>query len=222
MKGDPAEDGSPPTQDPPERFQHYFSTSPRTPHRRRQLRFLFRGRLLSFTTDTGVFSYEGLDPGTGLLIECLGLKGSERVLDVGCGWGAVGIAAALGGPHVSVLMVDVNRRAVSLARENAEANGAPRVEVRQGSLYDNLGPGELFDVIATNPPYKAGRALVLRILDEAPAHLAPGGRFLMVGKGGQGIRYYQSHLESTWPAVRVLGRRSGYRVLEARGPSYPE
>jgi 16S rRNA (guanine1207-N2)-methyltransferase len=88
--------------------------------------------------------------------------------------------------------------------------------VRPGSLYASLA-GERFDVIASNPPYHAGRELVLELLAGAPDHLTPDGRLLVVGKGSQGIRYYQAWLAEHWAgAVNVLARGGGYRVVEAR------
>ncbi len=196
---------------------HYFTENPRSPRNERTIRLLYRGRILKLTTSGGVFASEGLDPGTGLLVANLVLRGDERVLDLGCGWGPIGIAAALSLPTGSVLMTDVNKRAVDLARRNARDAGATNVEVRTGTLYLPAGE-ERFDVILSNPPYKAGRETVLNILTEAPRHLREGGKLLLVGKGGQGILYYQHFLEEHWSHVEVLARGGGYRVLEARGP----
>ncbi|MDE1821817.1 MAG: class I SAM-dependent methyltransferase [Euryarchaeota archaeon] len=201
---------------PPPRFQHYFTARPRAPHATRSLRFLYKGRVLTFTTDRGLFSYEQVDPGTSLLIENMDLEGVERMLDLGCGWGAVGVAAAVGVPQGHVVMVDVNHRAVLLARENLRENHLENAEVRQGDLYHPVGD-ELFDLIVSNPPFKAGRDLVLRLMSEAPRHLRPGGRLLLVGKGSQGVLYYQRWLEERWTKVEVLGRGGGYRVLQASG-----
>ncbi len=198
-------------------FQHYFSERPRAVHRRRTLRFLYRGRILTCVTDSGVFGSAGLDPGTALLIENMTLGKRERVLDLGCGWGPIGLAAALGAPEGSVVMVDPNHRAVSLSRENLKMNGVRNAEVRQGSLYVPVGENR-FDLIASNPPYHAGRALVEEALAGAPAHLSEGGRLLIVGKGNQGIRYYQRWLEGLFARIEVLSRGGGYRVLEARDP----
>ena len=204
--------------DPAERgpVDQYFSERPRSPSARSEHRFLFRGELLSFVVDRGVFGAHGLDPGTGLLIEHLGVGRTDRVLDLGCGWGAVGVAAARSARDGHVVLTEVNRRAARLARLNLERNRASNAEVRLGPLFGPVAD-ERFDVIATNPPYRAGRPLILEMLDGAPDHLRPGGRLLLVGKGTQGIRFYQEHLEGHWPgSVAVVGRRSGYRVLEAR------
>jgi 16S rRNA (guanine1207-N2)-methyltransferase len=196
--------------------EQYFAEQPRARSDRSERRFLFQGELLTFVVDTGIFASHGLDPGTALLIENLTLRRTDRVLDLGCGWGAIGIAAAKSAPDGRVVLTDVNRRAARLARGNIERNRVPNAEVRVGSLYAPVA-GETFDVIATNPPFHAGRPLILRVLSEAPDHLAPDGRLVLVGKGSQGIRFYQEWLEAHWPGrVVVLGRGSGYRVLEAR------
>jgi 16S rRNA (guanine1207-N2)-methyltransferase len=195
--------------------EHYFSARPASHSRPQERRFLFRGQILTFAVDRGVFGSHGLDPGTALLIEALGVQPTDEVLDLGCGWGAVGIAAAKAAPKGRVVMTDVNRRAVHLARGNARRNGVTNAVARSGTLFGPV-PEERFDVIATNPPYHAGRPLVLELLRQAPMHLKPGGRFLMVGKGSQGIKFYQEQLVESWGSVEVRLRGSGYRVLEAR------
>jgi 16S rRNA (guanine1207-N2)-methyltransferase len=198
--------------------EQYFAERPRSRSHRREMRFLYRGELLSFVVDAGVFAAHGLDPGTALLIENLGVRRTDRVLDLGCGWGPVGVAAARSAADGTVVMTDVNHRAARLAQANVVRNGARNAVVRIGRLFEPVG-AETFDVIATNPPYRAGRELVLELLTQAPLHLAPGGRLVVVGKGSQGIRYYQEWLADRWaPRVRVLARASGYRVLEAPAP----
>ena len=196
--------------------EQYFTERPRSPSKKRTYRFLYRGDIVEFRTDRGVFGATGLDPGTALLIESLTVSPTDHVLDLGCGWGAIGVAAARSAPKGRVIMVDVNRRAVALARGNVALNRLTNAEVRGGSLYTRVAE-ERFDVIATNPPYHAGRELVLGILQGALDHLNSGGRLVLVGKGSQGILYYQRWLAEHWPGpVEVLARGGGYRVLEAR------
>lgn len=195
---------------------HYFTEHPRSASHRRELRFLYRGSILVFQIDQGVFGTHGLDPGTGLLIESLSPGPSDRILDLGCGWGAIGIAAAKAAPQGRVVMTDVNRRAVTLARRNLRRNDIANGEVRAGSLFEPVA-GERFDLIASNPPYHVGRPTILRLLAEATGHLTPTGALAIVGKGSQGILFYQGWLEEHWPGtVDVVGRGSGYRVLTAR------
>jgi 16S rRNA (guanine1207-N2)-methyltransferase len=159
-----------------------------------------------------------LDPGTALLIEKLAVGPEDKILDVGCGWGAIGLAAARASPRARVVLTDVNQRAARLARRNLARNHVANAEVRIGSLFAPVRD-ERFDVIATHPPFHAGRELVLRLLAETPEHLTDRGTLYLVGKGSQGIRFYQRWLAEHWaPGVEVSGRRSGYRVLAAKRP----
>lgn len=200
---------------PVEGPDHYFTERPRSASRPRELRFLYRGRVLYFHVDQGVFAAHGLDPGTALLIESMVVRPADRVLDLGCGWGPIGIAAARAAPEGHAVLTDVNHRAVQLSRRNLRRNGLTNAEVRSGPGFAPVA-GERFDLIATNPPYHIGRPEILRLLDASPDHLSPGGRLLVVGKGSQGIKFYQEHLEAHWPgSVEVVARGSGYRVLEA-------
>ncbi len=207
--------------DAPPGGEPYFAERPRSRSVRRELRFLYRGELLSFVVDRGVFASHGLDPGTAHLIACLDPGRGDRVLDLGTGWGAVGVAAAKSAPDGHVVLTEVNRRAARLAEENVRRNGVTNAEVRVGRLFEPVR-GERFDLIATNPPYRAGRALIEELLESAPGFLAPAGRLLLVGKGSQGIRYYQERLEERFgQGVAVVGRGSGYRVIEVRTRAEP-
>jgi 16S rRNA (guanine1207-N2)-methyltransferase len=204
-----------PDEGPPE-VDHYFTEKPRSASRPRELRFLYHGSILFFQVDQGVFGTQGLDPGTDLLIESMTPGPTDRILDLGCGWGPLGIAAAKAAPQGKVVLTDVNRRAITLTRRNLRRNAVKNAEVRAGSLFAPVA-GERFDLIVSNPPYHVGRPTILRVLQDAPGFLTDTGALLMVGKGSQGILFYQEWLEEHWPgSVEVLGRRSGYRVLAAR------
>ncbi len=215
-----AEPVTPDETDPAVLPDQYFTPRPRSPSVRSELRFLYRGDLLHFLVDRGVFASHGLDPGTALLIENLTLERSDRVLDLGCGWGPVGVAAARTASEGHVVMTEVNRRAARLARLNLERNRIENAEVRVGPTFEPVA-GESFDVIASNPPYRAGRPVVLQILQQAPQYLTPAGRLVIVGKGSQGIRVL--------PGVARLplggtgrGPRAGLGLPGARGPAGAE
>lgn len=199
--------------------QHYFSARPRVASRPEEHRFLYRGEMLVIETDRGLFASHGLDPGTALLIETLDGVSAERVLDLGCGWGPIGLAVAKSLPSARVVLTDVNQRAVRLARKNLERNGVRNAEVRLGSLFEPL-QGETFDLILSHPPFHVGREAVLELLHRSAEHLTPEGHLRIVGKGSQGIRFYQAWLSEHWGTdVEVLARGGGYRVLDARPPS---
>jgi 16S rRNA G1207 methylase RsmC len=145
------------------------------------------------------------------------LPESGNVLDLGCGYGAVGIVAAASYPLVHVYMVDVNARAMWLARENARRNRVDNVVLRGGFLYEPLKDME-FDAILSNPPVSAGLKVVLPIIEQAPEHLANGGSLQMVVRSKIGGKRLSGVMEEAFGQVEVLARQSGYRVLLSKKP----
>lgn len=192
----------------------YSTARPTSRRRPRAVTATLQGRVLSFLTDAGVFSYGAIDRGTELLARSLRLAPDAHVLDLGCGYGVLGIVAAVLAPNGRVLMTDVNARAVDLARRNVQANAVPHAEVRLGPFYEPAGD-ERFDVVLTNPPIRAGRAVVFRFVDEAPAHLHPGGSLWTVARTRQGARSLADRIADTFGGCETVARGSGYRVLRS-------
>ena len=117
---------------------HYYTAEPSSDHRPGEVRFCYGGRELVFATDSGVFSRRELDRGTEVLLAALPEPVSGPVLDMGCGYGTIGVAVGARWPGLAVTMADVNRRACDLARENARRNGV-RAEVLESDGYMALG-----------------------------------------------------------------------------------
>jgi 16S rRNA (guanine1207-N2)-methyltransferase len=140
------------------------------------------------------------------------LPESGYVLDMGCGYGPVGIAAAAFNPNLHVVLVDVNSRAVRVARQNVEENGASNAEVRRGSLYKPV-EGLSFDCVLSNPPVSAGLNTVRAIICEAPKHMSNKGTFQMVVRSKVGGKRFCTFFEEAFGNVEILARESGYRVL---------
>lgn len=195
---------------------HYFAPRPQAPSRPREVVLEFRGRRYRFLTDRGVFSYGRVDRGTRLLLEALEVGPRDEVLDLGCGYGVVGVVAATLAPEGKVVMVDVNARAVELARENARRHGLTNVEVLGGDLYGPVA-GRRFDVIATNPPIRAGRALVRAVVEGAVRHLKPHGRFYLVARTAQGAKTLGKMVAEVFGQAEEVERGGGYRVYRAAG-----
>ncbi len=201
--------------------EHYSNARPSSPRRPAERSVRVRGLELRLRTDAGVFSRGGLDRGTELLIEALALGPSELVLDLGCGTGAIGIAAAKLSSSGHVVLTDINERAVRLARENLRHNGVTNAEVRQGDLYAPVA-GMSFDHVVSNPPIRAGRAVVDRIISEAPAHLLDGGHLWLVARTRQGAESLQRRMADAFGHAKIVKRGSGYKVLRSTkgaGPS---
>jgi len=179
------------------------------------LRCRLRGHDFEFLTASGVFSHRRVDTGTRLLVESMRLPAEGEALDLGCGYGPIGIAAAKLEPRLQVWMTDVNQRAVALAEENARRNRVGNVRLLAGSLYEGL-EGRSFDVILTNPPISAGIGKVVEPLIEGSVrHLKPGGSLQMVVRTTKGGSSLKALLEHHYGGLEVVARRSGYRVLKA-------
>ncbi|HKZ63155.1 MAG TPA: class I SAM-dependent methyltransferase [Thermoplasmata archaeon] len=193
---------------------HYFTAKPAARHREETVRAVLHGRTFVFLTDAGVFARGKLDRGTELLARRLTLAPDAHVLDVGCGYGVLGIVAATLAPNGRVVMTDINERAIDLAARNIRANAVPHAEVRLGSLYEPVS-GERFDAILSNPPIRAGKRVVHSIAEGAPAHLRPGGLLWMVVRTAQGAKSLEAKIRGVLGRCETVSRGSGYRVLRS-------
>lgn len=196
---------------------HYFSNRPEAAHDLRLIRQKLRGYDLEFWTDAGVFSKGGIDFGSALLIETMNIPVGARVLDVGCGYGPIGISAAKLAAEGSVLMIDVNERAAGLARKNVIQNQVQNAEVRVSDLFSEVQENE-FDRILTNPPIRAGKAVVHRIFEEAAGRLAPNGELWLVIQKKQGAPSARKKLEELFEEVDDKARDAGYRIFCCKNP----
>ena len=194
--------------------EHYYTQQPGSAHDEWEISVRILGNELQFTTDAGTFSRDGLDRGTRVLLEALPeLRG--RVLDLGCGWGAVGVALAAAYPELDVVMTDINRRAAQLARRNLERNGV-RAQVLEGDGFEAVAG--VFDAIVTNPPIRAGKAVIYGLFDGASRRLAPGGTLYVVIRKQQGAPSAVKHLQTRFADVQIIDRSGGFWVLRAAKP----
>jgi len=193
---------------------HYFTPLAATELRSRLVRWLDDDHEFGFRTAAGVFSRGGVDRGTRLLLEAVDVAGAQSILDLGCGYGVVGIVLARRAPQARVVLIDVNPRAVALAVENIGLNAVGNAEALCG---DGCGPvaGRRFDVIAMNPPIRAGRVVVLRLLREARECLSPTGRLYLVARTRQGAQTLGRLMGELYPRVAEVERGGGFRVYEA-------
>lgn len=198
---------------PSKRVEHYFSERPKSEERFGLIRTSLRGRDFEFLTSSSVFSKRQVDLGTRVLVEAMVLPSEGCLLDVGCGYGVVGIVAAALNSGLHVVMSDVNIRAVRLARRNVELNRVLRnVEVRFGFCYEPVS-GLKFDCILSNPPVSAGMNTVKAIISGARSVLGPGGSFQMVIRSKIGAKILPELFDETFGNCCVVARESGYRVL---------
>ncbi len=194
--------------------EHYFSELPKSEEKFGIVRTYLRGKPFAFLTSASVFSKRKIDLGTRLLIETMILPQKGCVLDIGCGYGVVGITAATHKPRLRVIMTDVNMRAVRLARKNIELNKVTNAEVRYGYLYEPVA-GIEFNCILSNPPVSAGMETVRAIIKEAPKLMAHKATFQMVIRSKISGKILPSVFSDSFGNCTVLARESGYRVLMA-------
>ncbi|MCW4002693.1 MAG: methyltransferase [Candidatus Bathyarchaeota archaeon] len=193
-------------------IEHYFASAPKSEDKFGLIRTTLRGKTFEFLTSSSVFSKRRIDQGTRILIEAMVLPQSGNVLDVGCGYGAVGIIAATVNPQLRVIMTDVNMRAVRLARQNTQLNKVTNAEVRYGHLYEPVQDTK-FNCILSNPPVSAGMETVKAIVQGAPAVMTYEASFQMVIRSKIGGKTLPAVFNQTFSNCEVLARESGYRVL---------
>lgn len=196
---------------------HYFSDQPSGPEIRRIISTRLFGREVELETANGVFSGDGLDLGTAVLLRTAPLPtGRLRILDLGCGYGPIALGLALARPEIVVDAVDVNERALALCRDNATRH---QVRKRVRVLRPDEVPADVaYDEIWSNPPIRIGKAALHELLLRWLPRLRPGGVARLVVARNLGADSLQPWLtDQGWPTVRI-GSAKGFRVLEVRRP----
>lgn len=194
---------------------HYYTSNPSTPHQRKSLAVSLGGHTLTLNSDAGVFSKNGVDYGSKVLIEAMQIQDQDTVLDVGCGYGPIGLIAAKKAINGHVTMIDVNGRAIELAKENAIANGISNVTILESDLFAALTEDCKFDVVLTNPPIRAGKAVVHAIFEGAYDRLKQGGALWIVIQKKQGAPSAKAKLEELFGVVEEITKDKGYRIFKA-------
>jgi 16S rRNA G1207 methylase RsmC len=199
--------------------EHYFSADPAVAFRRTPVVTDVWGRELALTSGSGVFAQGRLDVGTAALFRETSPPTARRYLDLGCGYGVIGLALATAVPGSVVRAVDVNERAVLLANENAAALGvADRFEA---VTPEAVPVGETYDEIWSNPPIRVGKQALHDLLLAWLPRLAPGGRAVLVVGKNLGADSLQRWLgEQGYPTQRLASHK-GFRILESRPARSP-
>ncbi|MFC6261593.1 class I SAM-dependent methyltransferase [Levilactobacillus fujinensis] len=194
---------------------HYYTQNPDVLHEEQHWPFTLLGNELLFTTDNGVFSKNRVDYGSRVLLEAFNADKTPAGpwLDLGTGYGPIGLALAKQWPERQVTMVDVNELALALARQNAVANQIENVEIKSSDIYANVT--QRYAAIITNPPVRAGKQVVTTMLEEAALHLLPGGTLTVVLQKKQGAPSAKKHMTETFGNCQILKKDKGYYILES-------
>ena len=189
----------------------YYAENPDAAHDIHELTVDLLGEKMTFLTDAGVFSKKMVDFGSQLLLKCLEVNQGETVLDVGCGYGPLGLSLAKA-YGVQATMVDINNRALDLARKNAERNKV-EATIFQSNIYEQV-KGK-FDHVISNPPIRAGKQVVHEIIEKSKDFLGIGGDLTIVIQKKQGAPSAKSKMEDVFGNCEIVKKDKGYYILRS-------
>lgn len=204
-------------------MSHYYDENPTAKSDKKVITYRSNGTNFEFITDTNVFSRNEIDYGSDFLLNCMiedlkqdgRLTSGKSFLDLGCGYGPVGIVMKSVFKGLVVTQTDVNERAVKLAKENASNNRIPIHSLKHGSVMEHFDDDEMFDIVATNPPVRAGKAIVFAFYEQAYKHMNEGAMIYVVLQRKQGAPSTEKKLNELFGNCETLGVSSGYRVMKS-------
>ncbi|MHA1693795.1 MAG: class I SAM-dependent methyltransferase [Candidatus Helarchaeota archaeon] len=197
--------------------EHYFTKHPSSKLKLYKITGTFLSKSFNFFTSTGVFSYKKVDKGTSLLLNSIILPKNKKIkiLDLGCGYGIIGIVLASLLPESHITMIDINSRAIWLSKKNITINNLKNIEVKYGDFLQVINNN--FDLILTNPPISLGKSILFKLFRKSYEVLNNGGTLQLVIKTKQGAKSTYNELKQIFGEnnVKLLKIKSGYRVYQA-------
>jgi 16S rRNA (guanine1207-N2)-methyltransferase len=195
-------------------FEHYYAESPKSKYFEYELEDLkIRGVEIKLRSATGLFSSKEIDFASEVLVNNMQVPNKGQILDLGCGYGFIGLTAAKLAPKAKIFLTDINRRAVELTKKNIKLNRIKNAEARQGNAYEPV-EGETFDAILLNPPMVAGRKIVLHMIEHAVTHLKPKGSLQIVARKSKGGEYLFNRMKTIFSKIEVLAKSGGFWVVK--------
>jgi 16S rRNA (guanine1207-N2)-methyltransferase len=192
-------------------MEHYYTRNPISPLKFYLIKKKIRGHDFTFHTSTGVFCPKKIDCATKLLAENMIISKGQEFLDLGSGYGAIGLVAAKLGANVS--MSEINLRALMLIKKNIKENRI-KAEVIDSNGFENIKKS--YDTIALNPPISAGMSLCKELILGSFYHLSHNGIFLMVARHNKGGSRLQDYAKELFGNSEVIAKKGGYKVYASK------
>ena len=192
-------------------MNHYYTDNVDLISQKKQIEFYYRNHSIAFITDHGVFSKDRVDYGSHVLLEAIEINDEKSLLDIGCGYGAMGISLKKAYPSLYVEMIDINNRALSLAQENIRLNHLNNIISYNSYCLEEVKNS--FDIIISNPPIRAGKQVVGKIIKDSYDHLNNQGKLVIVIQKKQGAPSAKRLMEETYGFCEILKRDKGYYIL---------
>lgn len=194
--------------------EQYFTPKPKSKKKEYKFTASINGVNVDFYTASGIFSPRQIDMGSLALIRFMELNKKSRILDLGCGYGAVGIYAAIFCPSTDVVLADVNHRVVECAKKNIYSNNIKNAIAKQSHMFSSMKE-DMFDTILLNPPQSAGLEICYEMIEKSFEHLNSGGSLQVVVRRRKGGERISDKMEEVFGNVSVLGKKAGYWVYKS-------
>jgi 16S rRNA (guanine1207-N2)-methyltransferase len=191
-------------------MEHYFSEKPLSKSVNNLILYTYKSKQFNFHTSSSVFSKKRVDKGTDLLIRESIIKNNAKILDIGCGYGVVGIVISNLYPDLTIIMSDINERALELAKKNLALNNVNATIVKS-FLFEEIN--DKFDIILSNPPNSAGKQLCFELIQQSYDHLQFNGSLQLVAHNRKGSKELSKKMQEVFGNIKTIGRQSGYHLF---------
>ena len=192
-------------------MEHYFTNNPTSKSEERLIEYRIKDKIIKFISDNGVFSKGHVDIATNFMLNVITEENiSGKVLDVGCGYGAIGITLSKFF-DIEVTMLDINERALALANKNVKLNHLENIKIIESDGFEKIT--DEYDYIITNPPIRAGKAVIYKMYEDAYKHLKNGGKLYLVINKKHGAPSTKEYLTQIFGNCEILDKKTGFHVM---------
>ena len=196
-------------------MEHYYTNNPTSKSEEKEIEYYIADKKIRLVVDNGVFSKNHVDIATNFMLNVLlkeDIKGD--VLDVGCGYGVIGITIATFFENTKITMLDINERALSLAKKGVKLNKLNDIKIIESDGLSALKEEDNYDVIVTNPPIRAGKQVIYKMYEDSYNHLKDGGVLYLVINKKHGAPSTKEFLTELFGNCEVLDKKTGFNVLK--------